>query len=322
MSIDSQTQDRHHWHVLGAGALGCLWAARLWEASPERDVTFILRQPSELRNLKNAGGVRLHEHNHELRAPVLGTLISQLRHPIRYLLVSTKAQDAEAALASIAHLFNTETCIVLLQNGVKMQQQMARLYHRQQVYALSTSQGAYSQGLFEVFHAGFGQSYLGLLSSPKRDVSDRPETLLTLLPTQKMKIQWDANITSRLWTKFAINCAINALTVIHNCRNGELLANADIRDTLAALCNEIECVLQQVSQAPPINDLFTQVEGVLLATADNVSSTLQDARKGKPTEFEHFNPYLCELAQKTQTATPVNERIIALFYASLASLAD
>lgn len=32
---------------------------------------------------------------------------------------------------------------------------------------------------------------------------------------------WSLDILSRLWRKLALNCAINPLTVLHDCRNGE-----------------------------------------------------------------------------------------------------
>lgn len=306
--------------------MACLWAARLWEM-PEplhyhRKITLLLRRQEEVQQLREHGGLRLSEHDNMFHAPVESSLISQHSLPITHLLVCTKAQDVEEALASVAHLFNANTCIVLLQNGVKVQQQIARLYQEQCVYALSTSQGAYLRAPFDVIHAGFGSSYLGLLTPTDTSPARCQEDLLNHLPANTLDIHWDVNITSRLWIKFAINCAINALTVIYNCRNGELLQNTHIRGELIALCAEIESIVNNVPQAAPIAGLFAQVETVLLATADNISSTLQDARKGKTTEFAHFNPYLCQLAQQSQTANPVNTHLIDLFSQCVVTLAD
>lgn len=306
--------------------MACLWAARLWEM-PEplqhhRKITLLLRRQEEVQLLRERDGLRLTERDNRLHAHVKGSLISQHTLAITHLLVCTKAQDVEEALASVAHLFTSHTCIVLLQNGVKVQQKIVSLYQEQCVYALSTSQGAYLQAPFDVVHAGFGASYLGLLTPTGSSAKRCSENLLEQLPASTLNIHWDANITSRLWMKFAINCAINAFTVINNCRNGELLQNTRIRGELIALCTEIESVVNNVPQTAPLVGLFTQVETVLLATADNISSTLQDARKGKTTEFDHFNPYLCQLAQQSQTANPVNTHLIDLFYQSLAGLAD
>jgi 2-dehydropantoate 2-reductase len=32
--------------------------------------------------------------------------------------------------------------------------------------------------------------------------------------------EWSTDILTRLWRKLALNCAINPLTVLHDCRNG------------------------------------------------------------------------------------------------------
>ncbi|MFT7914881.1 ketopantoate reductase C-terminal domain-containing protein, partial [Salmonella enterica] len=47
---------------------------------------------------------------------------------------------------------------------------------------------------------------------------------------------WSTEILSRLWRKLALNCAINPLTVLHDCRNGELLQHPG---QLAALSEEL-----------------------------------------------------------------------------------
>ena len=51
------------------------------------------------------------------------------------------------------------------------------------------------------------------------------------MPAQAMRIEVDDHIAMRLWQKFAVNCAVNALTVVHDCANGELLHKAGgVRD--------------------------------------------------------------------------------------------
>ncbi len=302
--------------------MACLWAARLWELPNIESVLLLLRSQSAVADLQKAGGIRLRRGKTEILAPVQGHFIPSVDAPISHLLVCTKAQDAEEAIASVAHLFTADTNIVLLQNGIKMQQKVSKHYDKQKVYALSTSQGAYLQAPFEVVHAGFGQSYLGVLSPSLGDKPAQAERLMQSFPVQEMNIQWDANITARLWIKFAINCAINGLTVIYNCRNGELLQHPERLATLRTLCDEIQHILNHTPASPALDNLYTQVETVLLATADNVSSTLQDARKGQTTEFTQFNPYLCELAQNYHLTAPANERLIHQFSATLARMAD
>jgi len=321
-SINNQTKAQFQWTVLGAGAMACLGAARLWQLTNTASVTLLLRRQSAVLEIQKTGGIRLRERVRESMAKVEAQLIEQCETTVSNLLVCTKAQDAEEAIASVAHLFTSETNIVLLQNGIKMQQRICSAYPSQRVYALSTSQGAYLQAPFDVIHAGFGQSYLGILSHHAGSQSLPAEALLHALPVQSFNIRWDANITARLWVKFAINCAINALTVIYDCKNGALLNAPERLALLQELCTEIQDILEHTAATPSIGNLFEQVEVVLLATSENISSTLQDIRKGQTSEFSHFNPYLCELARVRQRPCPVNERVISLFSDRMARSAD
>ena len=55
------------------------------------------------------------------------------------------------------------------------------------------------------------------------------------------------DILSRLWRKLALNCAINPLTVLHDCRNGGL---SEHHCEVATLCAEL-AELRGARGAPP-----------------------------------------------------------------------
>ncbi|MEX2334286.1 MAG: 2-dehydropantoate 2-reductase, partial [Pseudohongiella sp.] len=174
---------------------------------------------------------------------------------------------------------------------------------------LSTSHGAWLRAPYDVVHAGAGDAWLGQLNAAA-DASGQLQSLLDLLPARQFNVRKDNNIELRLWRKLAINCAVNALTVIHDCRNGDLLTIPDARQALATLCDEISTLLQGIPGAPASDDLHAQVHAVLTVTADNLSSTLQDIRRGRPTEISHLNGYLCELADRHRLACPANKAVL------------
>ena len=107
-----------------------------------------------------------------------------------------------------------------------------------------------------------------------------------------------------------MNCAVNALTVLYDCRNGELLKISQARQDLDALTNEIEGLLDVLPEVPPLPELQESVAEVLRVAAKNFSSTLQDARQGRATELAHLNGYLCELATLHGLASPLNNALL------------
>lgn len=294
--------------------MGCLWAAYLWQRSAEGakgNVTLLLRNNEELARYDKVGGVTLTKDTQTNHYAIPALNLQQSAVPITHLLIATKAQDVEDALASVRHLLTATTRVVLLQNGLKVQKELAATYNAGTIYCASTSQGAYLQQPFHVVHAGHGDTWLGQLRS------HRHPSLLLALPVTDLQIQWDNDIESRLWEKLAINCAINALTVIHDCRNGGLLSIPSARQDLLALTLEIETLYRSLNEAPTLPNLQERVFAVLHGTALNISSTLQDARLSRPTEITHLNGYLCELARQHQLPYPRNETLLERFELSI-----
>lgn len=297
------------WHVLGAGAMGCLWAARLWQypASGHR-VALLLRCAAQVQAYGLRGGVTLEEGaDISTTLPIPAEAVSDSGPPLRYLLVATKAQDVAAALQSVQARLTPETRIVLLQNGVRVQREITEQYGAGRVFCLSTSHGAWRRAPFHVVHAGHGTAWLGQLAGGAETALD---ALLALLPADLMQVGKDPQIARRLWQKFAVNCAVNALTVLYDCRNGELLKIPRARQELEALVAEIEGLLRSLPDVPALPDLHGSVAEVLRVAAGNISSTLQDARQGRATELGHLNGYLRDLARQHGLACPLNEQLL------------
>lgn len=310
--------------------MGCLWAARIWQQAQlggEQNgkvppVTLLLRDESALTRWQRVGGVMVQTNGTEALVPVDATTIANYHGPIDKLLLCTKAQDALITLGSVAHLLHANSQVFLIQNGIKSQRAIAEEFPALMQLCLSTSHGAYLLADFNVVHAGHGQSHLGLLKNADLLSSQGKLQILNSLPTASMNITWDPDITGRLWTKFAINCAINALTVIYNCRNGELLTRPGAASELRELCIEIENIMLTIPACPQPLTLYQKVKTVIEATARNYSSTLQDVRNGRRTEIDYFNGYMGELAQLADMDCPLNDDILRRFNAIAKHISD
>ena len=302
--------------------MGCLWAARIWQHaqltkqhSTAPPATLLLRDEAALTRWQHYEGILIYADGNETLVPVAASTVANAPSPIDKLLICTKAQDALPALHSVAHLLHADCSVLLLQNGIKAQKAIAEHFPALALYCLSTSHGAYLRSDFSVVHAGLGQAYLGSLNPRRSLPAEESSTLLNCLPSATMNIAWDSDITGRLWTKFAVNCAINALTVIYDCRNGELLTRPEAKARLHALCTEIEGVMLTIADCPQPLSLLEKVETVLAATAQNYSSTLQDVHNARPTEIAYFNGYLGELARIAGLECPLNDAVLQSFNA-------
>lgn len=280
------------WHILGAGSMGTLWATRLAQAG--LPVRLIVRNTARLHAYEAAQGLTLVEGEHSQRL-IVPAQTPEADEPIQRLLVTCKAYDAERAVAQVAGRLSANAELILLQNGLGSQQAVAALVPHVRCIFASSTEGAFRDADWRVVFAGHGHTWLG---DPRQ--GDAPQWLEEL-QLSGISHEWSPNILSRLWRKLALNCAINPLTVLHNCRNGGLQAYSAEVETL---CTELSTLLERCHQAEAALDLASEVNRVILATANNFSSMHQDVAQSRRTEISYLLGYACEAARNQQCATP------------------
>ena len=306
---DSTSANKARWHILGAGAIGTLWANYLMRK--EIPVTLLCRTAEQMDSFwDNPFLTLISESRRHKYQP--DTEHIELSPPISHLLVTTKSYDCEDAIDSISHRIDTNTVVVVLQNGMGPQQETAKRFPNTAIYAGTTTEGAYRTGPQQVVHAGKGLSWFGPINEKARKLGQDPISGLLDL---ELDSQFDPTIDIRLWQKLAINCAINGLTAVNDCTNGELATNPLLHQQMAELCKEIETVAQQlilpVFDQPlfdkPIIDAAT---AVAQATGSNFSSMLQDVRHQRKTEIDSINGFICEKAAELNIKVPHNLKIL------------
>jgi len=294
------------WHVLGAGSLGTLWATRLARAG--LPVRLILRDIDRLHDYATAGGLTLVEQGVASRYAIPAETPDS-PEPIRRLLVACKAYDAQSAVAGVAHRLAPDAELILLQNGLGSQEAVAAQVPQARCISASSTEGAFRDGDWRVVFAGHGYTWLGDVSHPVAPL------WLDDLEAAKIPHEWTPDILTRLWRKLALNCAINPLTVLHDCRNGGLQQH---HCEVATLCAELTELLERCGQPAAADNLQLEVERVILATAANFSSMYQDVANKRRTEISYLLGHACKVAQRHQLNLPhlqqLQQRLTAHLY--------
>ena len=216
-----------HWHILGAGSVGCLFASSLSLAAA----------PTTLLCRSTSGGKRVREikidKNGTTRTQQFPVSLNNESAPIRHLLVTTKAYDVRTALLEVAHRLDHSSCIYILVNGMGFMEDIISDHPHFNFIAGTTTEGAYRLGENHFCHAGDGTTQFG-----KAGVSQAPPYFDQLCKLD-LAISWQADMEECLWRKLAVNCAINPLTALHQCSNGELASRPDLARKVTLVCNEI-----------------------------------------------------------------------------------
>lgn len=299
------------WHILGAGSMGCLWAARLADAG--RDVHLLLRTPETLQQFQGQSGLLLREGESARQITLQAACVDDELPPIEHLLITTKAQQTLDALRAIESSLAEEACIVLLQNGMGVAEVLQARYPKARLLLGSSTDGAWRPQRFEVVHAGRGATHIGPFDAAFPDAL--LQAVLEDFQVDGLDVQLDPDMTTRLWTKLAINCAINPLTALLNCRNGQLHDTPEARALLSGVVTEIDSVLKARGIELP-QPLASIVDAVVQGTAANVSSMCQDKRAGRETEIDHINGFLVKQAEALGIAVPLNRQLHQLLSAA------
>lgn len=225
---------------------------------------------------------------------------------VAFLCVKTGA--TEAALAPVRDLSCT---VAILQNGCERASFVAEaLGLGERVVGISTTEGATRSGEGRVHHTGAGSSQVG----PARpEGAERAERVVALLKSAGFAAQI-GDVRAASWRKLVVNAAINALTGLLDCPNGQLLASpaaAELADSAAREVAEVALALGVSGNWEPEAACAAWRE-VALHTSVNISSTLQDLRRGQTTEVHAINGAVARLAAESGLAAPTNSLLCRL----------
>ncbi len=285
--------------VLGTGALGCLFAARL---SAHAEV-WMLGTWAEGVAAVQQSGIRVEESDHTWFATVRAADDPAAVTAADVALVLVKSYQTGRAATWAAQVLAREGLAVTLQNGLDNGPRLAAAVGDERTAIGVTFEGATLLGPGHVRHAGCGPTHIGALPA----AATRLAAFVSLLQEAGFDAHPAPKVEGMLWGKAVVNAAINPLTALWRIPNGELLANQDRRALLAALAQEAAAVASARGVALPFDDPVARVEAVCRATAANRSSMLQDVDRGRPTEIDSINGIIVAEGRRLGIPTPVNE---------------
>jgi 2-dehydropantoate 2-reductase len=291
--------------VVGAGAIGTLFAARL--AHGGHDVALLPRPSS--------GGT---PGERELRVEGVGPLTARVRWAELHaapdvVLAAVKSYDLVDALRPLSALGPIP--LLLIQNGLGIEAlaDAARKSASTSVAAPPVAVRAVnsvpatwiSEGV--VRQAGNGSLLFD--ARPPAPMGPATETWAELLQGAGFDVRRVSLFDREVWRKLLVNAAINPVTADHGVENGRL-ALEPWRGQALALLEEARTVagLEGVlfSREEAERELFQ----VVRATASNRSSMLQDLDRGRPTEIGVISGELLQRAERHGVELPATRRAL------------
>lgn len=287
------TPEAPAWHVLGAGAIGGLWAMRL--AARGLPVCLVARSAAASRTLTLQENGQQQRQDFPQLQPGSTGLITQL-------LVTTKSHVTREALAPLLPALAADAIVVLLQNGMGAEDWLLAEHPGLRLLTAITTDGVYRPDPDTMVLAGRGETLLGALREAEAGVAARV--------ARELGMDYAPDIRARRWLKLAMNCAINPLTALLHCRNGELLARPEALATMRTVCAEVAAVMAAEGLPAEPETLFRQACATAEKTGANLSSMRVDLDAGRATEIHFLNGYVVARGLALAIPTPANRRLV------------
>ncbi|WP_135385340.1 2-dehydropantoate 2-reductase [Vibrio tasmaniensis] len=278
--------------IVGPGAIGSLWAIKLLQAG--HNVALWSRSTYNSIDLSLDGQASLAFSNNNIEKLSASDLI----------IFTVKAWQVEEATTPLLQYLDSDTILMFMHNGMGAVAQIATHIDAHPVVLATTTQAAFKPDKNNVSHTGFGQTQLGAFNLKGQQCTFLVDVLEHAFPA----VSWNPEITTALWAKLAINCAINPLTGLEQIKNGEL-ADKRFREALSSIIKELTQVMLAEGITCSFDELETSVKHVIQATAQNNSSMQQDMFYERKTEIDFITGHLIKTALKHQIEVPVNQKL-------------
>jgi 2-dehydropantoate 2-reductase len=222
--------------------------------------------------------------------------------PVDWLLITTKAYDAETAAAWLPALLGPATRVAVLQNGVEQVERFAPFVAAERIVPVIVDIPAERRAPGDI-----RQRRNGSLLTP---AGENGAAFAELFAHTPITASTTDDFTSAAWRKLCINCA-GAVFALAGQPSGVARCD-DIREAMLGLMRE--CAAVGRAEGAVIEDAWLQdiVDRYRTGPADSVNSILADRLAGRPMEIEARNGVVVRLGAKHGIPTPLNLFAVAL----------
>ncbi len=300
--------------IAGAGAVGGYYGAMLHKAGHKVSYLVTSRSYALIHDkgltIKSKGEVWIFR-------PDVSTNPETLT-PCDLIIIAVKRNDTEKVLDTLQPVINKDTVILPLQNGVDSEEEILRRLPDSKVLGGIAFIGARLEETGVVVHEGAGSLSIGELDGTE---SELVQMIIKMFKDAGVPTRLSRDIYKGKWQKLCWNTVFNPLSVIMNGKIGYILDSKDAIDVAYRIFHEIRAVAEKKG--------ILIDEGLLdehIKVTQNLrgfyTSMYEDFKKGKPTEIDYFNGYVCREGKKLNVPTPVNSTVTSLVKAILSSQAS
>ncbi|NBD22812.1 ketopantoate reductase family protein [Paenibacillus glycinis] len=310
--------------IVGAGALGLSYAARLSRAGEE--VVLLARTDKQAEALSAEGLLYKETTGEETTIEVFARSVSDYLGSGRegafspdWVMLAVKQPSVDDGLLDdLRRLTAGGVPLLALQNGIGHMELLSEALPDSPLFAAITTEGALRTDPRAVIRTGTGRLTFGSWANADKCGAEPQKMLLRALSGAGIDADMSKEIKDQVLLKLLLNAVINPLTAIFQVKNGDLPRDPYRLMLMRALHEESEGILRAAGLAST-EDHWERLLGVCAATAQNESSMLRDVRAGRDTEIKWINGGIAAYAKRLGMPSRLNDAVLALVEALGAS---
>ena len=293
--------------VMGAGAVGCYYGARLRQAGEE--VVFCARG-EHLRVLREAG-LEVQSPKGNFRLDVTATDRPADFAPYDLILFAVKSYDTDAAAAQIKDCLAPDGVIMTIQNGVENEDVLCRYFPRAAVMGGNSRVGAEITAPGRLNHTALGLIEFGELDG---SITPRAERLAQVFQRAGILGELTPDLKTVRWYKLMGNNGTNTVATLSRSTLGQMLEDPDGYNLSRTLM--LEALAVGRAEGARVSDeradlQLEQIQKSLNAYAIK-PSTLQDLERGKRLEYDAISGAVMRAARRHGMRAPATETVYTL----------
>jgi 2-dehydropantoate 2-reductase len=281
--------------IVGTGAMASLFAARLASVA---EVTLLGTWEAGLVALETQGVRLVDTDEMEESFGVRVARSPEACTGAKMAIVLVKAWQTPRAADQLADCLHPQGVALTLQNGLGNREILEDALGVERVGFGVTTTGATILEPGRVRSGGEGPIHFRPHLSMKH--------LVELLTKAGFVMDPVEDLQGLLWGKLVINTGINPLTALLEVPNGALLESPSMMEVMVSAAEETAAVAAALDVKLPLNDPGAQVMDVARSTGENISSMLQDIRRGAPTEIDAISGAVVREGERAGIGTPIN----------------
>ena len=296
--------ERKHILIVGAGAIGGLYAAYLARVS---DVAVLDTNRAHVEAIQKGGLMLAGRTESVTKLAAFASAAGLGSRRFDSVIILVKSQATEAAFHSIRPVLEGRPVLVTLQNGMGNGELLARISDLDVAHGVSFEAARYD-GPGRVHHLVHGEdSWLG----PARGKVESIAWLGELLTQSGLPTKVVAEPRGAIWGKFIFNSVMNPIGAIVQ---GVNAARYDVPE-MRALIDEMAAECTRVAEAVGIRLEFDPMYLVKKIRAGespltkHAGSMAQDLEAGRETELEAMTGYVVRKAKELGVPVPVTESV-------------